>query len=339
MSRSWTGPLALGLGLLLALLLVALIGVQVMPSYLAAWLFALSVPTGALLLVCGLEAMGAESVAVASWLVPLRMLLPLLPLAALCGLPVLLFQAALFDPARWPAVGIGQAWFARTPVSLRMVLILPVWSALALAFARPRRRPAAAGAAFALMLVTGTLAAFDWTMAVEPGLASSSFGLLVLAGQALSGLAVAALIAPPAARPGFGTPLLVLLAVWVFLHFSQFLVVWSANKPAEATWYLERIQGLGAVALWLGTVLILAGAVLLLPRWLPRPERSVAFVAALALLVRLIESFWLVTPAFRGRFTVNLADPLALVGLVALLVGLSRMRMAFPMARLRHVRH
>ncbi|MGI4747113.1 MAG: hypothetical protein ACRYFY_13900 [Janthinobacterium lividum] len=330
--------LGTGLVLLLALLVLGLAGVRVMPSYLSAWLFVMSVPLGALLLVSGLEALGIQAMVpvpasdpmsdhapgLATLLPPLQALLPLLPVVAVCGLPILLLAPTLYDPTAWPAEGIGRGWFARGPFSVRMVVFLAAWSALALLFSVPARsggRRGVAGITFAIVLVTGTLAAFDWTMAVQPAIASSSFGLLVLAGGMVSALAVACVLPAPATGPRvFAIPLLLMLAIWIFLHFSQFLVIWSANKPDEATWYLQRIGGFGAVCLWFATLMFVLALVLLLPNhetW----HRPVAIVAGLALLVRLLESFWFITPAFRGSFTLSIVDVLAVCGLVAVIVG------------------
>ncbi|WP_419730996.1 hypothetical protein [Lichenicola sp.] len=327
MTRDRRPMLLAGAGVIPLLVLAVLggAGMRVMPSYLAAWLFVLSVPLGALLLVGLLEAFAGEA---SPLLPPLRALLPLMPVAALLGLPVLLLSGTLYDPSAWPAAGIGREWFAHTPFSLRMVVFLLIWSALALQFSVPPRlggRRVAAGLGFGLTLVTGTLAAYDWVMAVEPGIASSEFGLLVLAGAMLSALSVAALLAclvDPPASYGFAGPLLILLALWMFLHFSQFLVIWSANEPHEASWYLHRIDGLGAACLWLAVLLLLAAPVLRLPAIRPAARRRlIAAIAGLALLVRLLESFWLITPSFRGHFTLSAADLLAAAGLIALVVG------------------
>ena len=321
-----------GTGAVLLVLLAIIAGAagdRVMPSFLAGWLFVLSVPLGALLLVTGLMALGVQSVP----LPPLRALLVLMPLAALAGLPVLLFAGGLYHAGAWPADGAGRSWFGRGAVAVRMVLFLALWSGLALAFSRPRR-PSSAGLAFALVLVTGTMAAFDWGLAVEPGLASSSFGLLLLAGDAVSAIAAAALLAGAEAAPRYATPMLALLAVWGFLHIEQFLVVWSANQPDEARWYLERTLGLGTAAVAAGALLLVVALGLLMPRAAAVGPRAVLLIAALVLPVRLLESFWLITPAFRGDFTVEFADLLAAAGLVALLVGLR------PEAgRWRHVRN
>lgn len=338
--RAGRAPLLLaGGGVLLLLLLAVLgaVGVPVMPSYLAAWLFVLAVPVGALLLVTGIEMLEPDP-SQERLMAPLRSLLPVLPLAAACGLPVLLLSPGLFDTAAWPASGIGRGWSARGLFSVRMIVILLVWSGLAVLFTVPARsdgRRGVAGLAFALTLVSGTVAAFDWVMAVEPGLASSSFGLLVLAGFVVSALAAAVLLMGPDAVPrAAATAMLALLAVWVFLHFSQFLVVWSANKPDEARWYLHRIGGLGAAALWLAAAVALAGVVLLAAKG---ASRWTVPVAAMLLLVRLLESFWLVTPSYRGGFVLLPADLLAAAGLVGLVGGAWLGGWIRMPGRLRHV--
>lgn len=327
MSTRHLPVLALGAGILLLLVLALLsaAGIRVMPSYLSVWLFVLSIPVGALLLVSGLEMLATDQhPGLVALLPPLRALLPLLPVVALAGLPVLLFSGALFDPMAWPAAGIGRTWFARVPFCLRFVLFLLTWSGLALLLAEPGQpgaRRGLAGIGFALTLVTGSLAALDWVMAVEPGLASSSFGLLFLSGDALAAIAAASLLAAPLAVSGFAVPMLVLLSAWMFLHFTQFLVIWSANKPDEASWYLHRIDGLGSAGIVVAALLFVL-ALVLLPRASATAARAVAPLAWTILLVRLAESFWLVTPAFRGGVVVTIADLVALAGLVALVLGL-----------------
>ncbi len=318
--RRWLLPAA-GVLMLVLLPVLGLAGVRVMPSYLSAWLFVLSVPVGALLLATGIEAFSDEADAVGTLLAPLRRLLPLLPPLAVCGVPVLLAHS-LSDPQAWSGAGFGRGWFAHGVSGLRGVLFLLLWSGLALVFAAPGTRRRLAGLAFAAMLVTGTLAAFDWAMSAEPGLASSSFGLLLLSGQAVSAASLAILLAGRDARAGFAIPVLVLLWVWAFLHFTQFLVVWSANQPDEAAWYLHRLGGLGEAAIWLGALLPVLALGLLPVRAVAQQGWPVPLVAAFALLVQLLQNFWLVTPAFRGRFTLTLADGVAAGGLVALAAGL-----------------
>jgi len=317
---------ALGLA---ACVLLAVLGVTVMPSYLAGWLFWIALPLGALPLVMALELAGMDGLAV---MVPLRRVLALLPVAALLAIPVMVRAAALYGRETLARQGFSgdPGWMAPGFLIVRMVVILLVWTGFAVVFARPPANGVArrGWAIVGLMLhaVLGTLAAVDWVMSLDPGLGSSAFGLLLIAAQAGAALSAAVLLA---AIPRDGAPLpatvaalmLVLLGSWVFLHFVQFLVVWSADLPGEIVWYQRRSAGLGAAAVWFGFAVAVLALALLLPRSLARRTKVVAGIAALLLIAHLVEMLWLVTPSFRGHFLVSLPDLLALVGVGGLVIG------------------
>ncbi len=321
------GLSAFALGVLAAAgwALLAGVGGGAMPSYLAAWLFWLGVPMGALPLVMGIEGLGGTG---GSLLPVLRRMLLLLPAGALFVIPVLLASAGLFNRAGVQSPLPGW-WTAPGFLSARAVVILAALSLLALAFSRAPGRPRRGLAAFGLVthLCLVSVAAVDWVLTLQPGLGSSGIGLLLIVGQmglaaALAGFVLAVRTASGARLPhGTGLLLAVLLALWAFLHFLQFLVVWSANLPAEAAWYLARTPGWGGGAMWFAATAILLGCVLL-PSSLGRVPVVLASLAATALLAHLAESLWLVTPAFRGAFSVTLADGLAVLGIGGLLVGL-----------------
>ncbi len=331
------GRIILGIGLLalLAWLLAAAFGMQVMPSYLAGWLFCLSLPVGALPLLMLLELLGLQDRPLTA---ALRRILPLQPAVALAALPVLLRQHALYGR---PGLSAGLArWMAPAPFAGRMILILLTWTALCLVFMRPSRQRRAALAGFGLCLHAGiaSLAAFDWILFLEPGVNSSAFAVLAISAQ-LSAAVCAACLALALGTGGCSMPvelaplMLLTLAGWVFLHFIQFLVIWSADLPAEIVWYQHRIVGLGETALWFGFAASLLTLALLLAPRLRRTPWVLASVGAMLLLVHLIETLWLVTPAFRGRFTVSLPDGLAMLGLVALsvsLLGTGRLKVRRP---------
>lgn len=316
--------LLVGAAALLLWLLLALAGVRTMPSYLAAWLLLLALPLGALPLVMGLDLARAGLSPLAA---ALRRMLLLLPPAAFLALP-LLFRLSRVYPWRKAAQhGLAATWYAPGFYIIRTVLFLAVWVALGLLFRRPpsgegRRSVAVAG--LVLHVVIGTLAATDWAMSVTPALGSSCFGLLLLA--AWSGTALAAATLLLAGRGGEDSAaaamlLLAAAAAWAFLHFTQFLVVWSADLPAEITWYQQRAAGLGTAAEWLGVIAFVATLALLAPSGTRRHAFVVGAVAALLLLTHAVEMFWLVTPSFRNGFTVSLADLLALLGLGGLAVA------------------
>lgn len=321
------GLFALALGVLAAAgwALLAGFGSGAMPSYLAAWLFWLGVPMGALPLVMAIEGLGGTE----EPLLPvLRRMLLLLPVGALFAIPVLLGSGSLFNRAGVQTPLPGW-WTAPVFLSARAVAILVALSLLALAFSRTPRRPRRGLAAFGLVLhlCLASVAAVDWVLALQPGLGSSAIGLLLIAAQmglaaAMAGFVLAVRTASGARLPGgAGLLLAVLLAAWAFLHFLQFLVVWSANLPAEAAWYLARTPGLGGGTVWFVAAAVLLGCALL-PSALGRVPAVLASLTAMVLLAHLAAALWMVTPALRGAFSVTLGDGLAVLGIGGLLVGL-----------------
>lgn len=316
-----------GLGILAiaGLCLMAVFGAEVMPSYFAAWLFWLGLPMGALPLVMAMEAAGA----VGSPLLPvLRRMLPLLAVGTLFAIPVLARSVELFARPGLPGA-LPDWWTAPGSLVPRDVAILLVLSGLALLFcyapARPRRGLAVLG--MLAYLVLASIAAVDWILAPQPGLGSSAVGPLLMLGQAglaaaLAGFVLA--IRTPARHrlpSGIGLLTMLLLVGWAFMQFTQFLVVWSANLPAEAAWYLARISGFGTGTVAFAAVATTIGCALL-PSRLGRIPTAVATLASLVLLAQLMAALWLITPAFRGAFWLTFADVFAVLGIGGLLVGL-----------------
>ena len=314
-------------------IVMALFGFQVMPSYLAAWLFWLAIPVGALPLVMGLEFAGAGLAALAT---ALRPLLLLMPVAAVFVIPVLVRVGPLYPWTATPQHGMAATWFSTGFFIVRAILYLVVWTVLALVFARrPRDSESRRGngrrglAAFGLglHLAVGTLAATDWALSLDLGLGSSNFGLLVIAAQCSLALAAALLVNPaawrdPAILTQFAWLTLALLGAWVFLQFTQFLVVWSADLPKEIVWYQRRDGGLGFAIEWFAFSVAVLALLLLAPRGLARRlPGMVAALAGLILLMHLFEMLWLVTPNFRGHFAITFADVLAMAGVGGLVLA------------------
>jgi hypothetical protein len=337
MSRT-AGVLALaGVAALAVGVILALFGTKIMPAYLAAVLFWLALPLGALPVLMGFELAGPVPSAVA--LGPsLRRLLMLLPAAAVLMIPVLLRLPALYPWLTHRPAGFAGMWYAPIAFDIRAVVYLLLWVALGLAFARPpglRLRRGLAAGGLVLHVVLVTLAATDWVMSVQPGLHSSSFGVLVMFAQINAAIAVAILLAVFDAEgrdlpDGVASLLLASLGLWMFLQFTQFLTVWSANLPDEIAWYSLRDAGMGRAAEWFA----LAATVLplLLLHRQARRAGVVAAMAALLLLTHLVEMLWLVTPSLRGRLVVTLADVVALLctGCLALAWALAVRRGAPP---------
>lgn len=302
-------------------------------SYLAAWLVLLALPVGALPVTIVAERFGkrVRERGGIEMLAGLRRLMALMPVAALLGLPVL---AAV--PVLYPWVGaaartpLAAYWFTTPFFAARVIAYLAAWTWLSIRFARPFDEPGEGRTvpAVGLHAVVGTLFTTDVIASLDPRLDSTLLGLLVM--TAWSGLAFAAAILlaweepEPVGRgrtaPGRGrlVPLAVLLGLWAFMHFVQFLIVWSANLPPEVAWYFARGGSLGrGLSIGAGAVVVLAGLATLRPG---RPTTRVLAGAALA--VHALEMFWLVTPALRDRFVLRPADGFAALAVACLAAAL-----------------
>jgi hypothetical protein len=40
------------------------------------------------------------------------------------------------------------------------------------------------------------------------------------------------------------------LLLWAYLHAMQYIIIWAGNIPDEIVWYLKRLDGGWAIALW-----------------------------------------------------------------------------------------
>jgi hypothetical protein len=157
-----------------------------------------------------------------------------------------------------------------------------------------------------------TFAAIDWLMSLEPHWYSTIFGVTLMVGQGLNAFAFAIIVAAllagreplsrvlsPVHFQDLGSLLLAFVMLWTYMAFSQWLIVWSGNLPEETVWYVHRLQGGWQ---WFGVVLIVfhfaLPFVLLLSRDLKRNARALAMVAGAIMVMRFIDLFWLIVPAF-----------------------------------------
>jgi len=198
-----------------------------------------------------------------------------------------------------------------------------------------RRMRGLSGGGLVLLGLTITFSAVDWAMSLAPHWFSTIYGILFMVGQALSALAfVIALVAllanerpiSEAVRPGtlqdLGKLLLAFTMLWAYMHFSQFLIVWSGNVAEETPFYVRRFQGGWQ---WAGLLLVafhfVLPFVLLLSRDLKRNAKSMGALASGLLLVRLLDLFWLIGPDLTGHgqeapgFAFHWLDVAAPVGL------------------------
>lgn len=155
-----------------------------------------------------------------------------------------------------------------------------------------------------------SFAVVDWMMMLDPHWFSTIWGLLFVAGWALSCFCFSVIIlawlwdkAPMNRFLGrrhfhdLGKLMLALVMVWAYFNFSQFLIIYSGNLPEETVWYLARTRG-GWQIIGIALILFHFGLpfLILLSREIKRQPKRLAWVAAFILLMRVVDMFYIIAP-------------------------------------------
>ncbi len=89
------------------------------------------------------------------------------------------------------------------------------------------------------------------------------------------------------------------VVLWAYASFSQFLIIWSANLPEEIPWYLNRIQqGWQTIAVGLMIFHFFVPFFILLSQRIKKKKHVLVYVAAYMLVVRFVDLYWQIIPAF-----------------------------------------
>jgi hypothetical protein len=279
-----------------------------------------------------------------------------LPLLAILFLPVILGIHRLYLWAqpldnisdkhlREHLEQITQSYLTVNGFIVRAVFYFAVWNVLSFLLSKwskqtdhpgapnnSQRFKAVAGPGLILYAFTITFAAIDWIMSLDPSWISTIFGLIILIGEVLSAMCFAVVVErilfnykpmSEMLKPDFvhdhGKWMLTFIMVWAYFSFSQWLIIWAGNLPAEITFYLKRLSGGWAS---IGLILVLfhftVPFALLLSRSFKRNIRQLVWVAVLLLLMRYIDLFWIIEPNFSKTFVITVADvfvPVAIGGI------------------------
>lgn len=194
------------------------------------------------------------------------------------------------------------------------------------------RFKAVAGPGLILYGFTISFAAIDWIMSLDPSWISTIFGLIILIGEVLSAMCFAVVVErilfnykpmSEMLKPDFvhdhGKWMLTFIMVWAYFSFSQWLIIWAGNLPAEITFYLRRLNGgWGSIGLILVLFHFAVPFAMLLSRPFKRNIRKLVWVAVWLILMRYLDLFWIIEPNFSKTLTVTLADvvvPIAIGGI------------------------
>jgi len=183
-----------------------------------------------------------------------------------------------------------------------------------------------------LYILAMTFAAIDWVMSLSPRWASTIYGFLFVAGQAIAAMAlmIAVIVLLAGSEPfreiikkrhlhDLAKLLFAFNMLWAYFAFSQLLIIWSGNQPEEITFYRSRLNGQwGVVAVM---VLLFSFAIpflLLLSRDVKRTASVVSKIAVWMIFMRLVDLYWMTRPEFTSRAVPTWLDivvPVALIGL------------------------
>jgi len=228
---------------------------------------------------------------------------------------------------------------------LRAIIYFAVWNVISFLLTkwshegdRPdardntQRFKAVAGPGLILYAFTISFAVIDWVMSLDPSWISTIFGLIILIGQMLSAMCFAVVIErilfnykpmSEMLKPDFvhdhGKWMLTFIMVWAYFSFSQWLIIWAGNLPAEITFYIKRLNGgWGWIGLSLALFHFAVPFTVLLSRPFKRDIRKLVWVAVWLMLMRYVDMYWIIEPNFSQTLKFNLADfvvPIAIGGI------------------------
>jgi len=235
-----------------------------------------------------------------------------------------------------------HAFFNPELVYLRGVFYFLIWIGTAYMLARAQRRIEATNSypvrwfyarfsagCIVLYVITVTFAIIDWVMSLEPYYYSTMYALIYAVGQALSAFALAIVVVTYLMRTkpyqgkltidqyaDLGTMTFGFMVLWAYTAFFQLLISWMGNLQNEMRWYVVRNIGFWH---FLAAMLIIfqfcAPFVLLLQRPIKRNPCILLWIAVGLLVMRLVDLYWLIKPAFKVGERVSWLDPVLLVGI------------------------
>ena len=269
----------------------------------------------------------------AVWSIPLRRVgeavSGALPVGAVGVLAILVLHPTIYpwyghafaETEGW--AGFKQAWLSYPFFLSRAVFFIAVWLLFSWAIRKNSRRQDREGGielshrntrlSVGFMVAFGVtfwLASTDWVMSLEPNWASTIFGVYHFAGMFLSGLAVVALFTVSLRSTGplgrgvtdsqyldLGRMLVAFATFWMYIWFSQYMLIWYANLSEETPYMVLRTSS-GWGKLMIANLLMnwTLPFLLLLPRANKMNPRILTAASLVVLLGRLTDLYLMIMP-------------------------------------------
>lgn len=254
----------------------------------------------------------------------------LIPFLALLFVPVLLRLQDYYPWAQPERVAHDEllqhkaAWLNPNFFIVRAAFYFLVWYLFAGVMLRVSARRdagdhAAAGIArtfsgpgVLLFALTLSFAVFDWAMSLEPHWFSTIYGAIFLVSGALLTMCMCIVFGSwlqkrePFARMlsgdrfhDLGTLSFAMVLLWAYTNFSQYLIIWSGNVDEETPWvHVRTSSSWQQLAYALVAFHFFVPFLLLLFRKHKTHARILAGIAGLLIVMRFLDLFWYIGPAF-----------------------------------------
>ena len=266
----------------------------------------------------------------------------LLPAGAM-GIALVVFARPSLYP--WagndPTGSTFQAFWLSRPLFLfrTLLYLIVLWTMSSLLVRATRheeiggKKVGLSGAFLVVFSLICWLASTDWIMSLEPSWSSTVFGVYIFSGMFLGTLAAVVLLARILSNKltkdqwrDLGTLLFAFSSFWMYIWFSQYMLIWYVNNPEEAEYFVLRQQGPWQ-GLFLANLVLNWGVpfVVLLFRRAKENPAILMTVAATVLFGRFLDIYLLVMPSVtRGQSMFGLWDVCLIPGTVALIALLVR---------------
>jgi hypothetical protein len=257
-----------------------------------------------------------------------------LPMMFVLFLPILFHLPRLYFWARPDGLAdpkiadIAHSYLNFNGILIRYVVYFAIWMGMAyflnrwsteqdsIAGQSTLRFRAMSSIGLVIYSLTISFAVIDWVMSLQARWISTIYGLLFIAGEALSAFCFVVVVETILGKRkpmseylndteihDHGKLILAFVMVWAYFNFSQWLIIWAGNLPEEIPWYVRRLHGgWENVGLFLVVFHFAVPFALLLSRQLKREARTLVRLASWLIFMRLVDIFWHIEPASHPGF-------------------------------------
>ena len=275
-----------------------------------------------------------------------------LPLLLVLAVPFFFGMGHIFPWARPEAVddALIQTKVAYLNVGFfwaRVAICFGIWMALSYALSSNSKKQdetgdpkttvrmrMISGPGVVLVVITGSVASWDWLMSTDPHWFSSLYGFWFVSSTALAALCFGTVCAwwlhSRAPMQGvfktkhfhdYGKLTLALTMFWAYMTLSQFLITYSGNIPEFTVWYIHRnTHGWKIFTVLLVIFHFFVPFLILLSAKIKKQPGRLVLIALFMLFMRWMDLYWQAAPNFHEEITFHALDVAALAGVGGLWV-------------------